>query len=113
MSILRGNGFPGAYRNDQRYSGGFMNPDICTHLDGTMLHIEVKRAERLNLTNAMNQAVHDAAGEAFPVVVHRSNRQPWLVTFRLSDFLEERRKREQGSETGESDQGLDGDFFND
>ena len=88
LSILKENGFPDAVRNDQRYTGGKNNPDISTSFCGIPLHVEAKRAERLNITNAVCQAVRDADGKAFPVVVHRSNRQPWLVTFRLNDFLE-------------------------
>ena len=76
-----------AVRNDQRYVGGRNNPDISATFAGTDFHVEVKRTERLNLTGAMKQAVSDADGKAFPVVIHRSNRQDWLVTFRLSDFL--------------------------
>ena len=53
------------------------------------VHIEVKRVERLNLGEAMAQASRDA--ERFhagaPTVFHRRNRQPWLVTMRLTDWL--------------------------
>ena len=91
LTILRGNGFPDAVRNDQMYIGGWKNPDISASFHGIRLHIEVKRVERLNITSAMAQAVSDAAGTAFPVVIHRTNRQPWLVTFRLDDFLKEMR----------------------
>lgn len=88
LGILLANGFD-AHRNNQRYRGGRLNPDIAARFRGRPLHIEVKRAERLNLTNAIAQAVRDADGAAFPVVVHRTNRQPWLVTFILDDFLKE------------------------
>ena len=76
-----------AVRNDQRWSGGHENPDISAEHAGISFHIEVKRQERLRLNEAIDQAIRDANGKAFPVVVHRSNRQPWLVTFRLDDFL--------------------------
>lgn len=54
------------------------------------VHIEVKRTERLNLRAAMNQAERDAAyfHDGAPAVFHRQNRQPWLVTMRLSDWLD-------------------------
>lgn len=91
LAILKEHGFPDAVRNDQMYIGGLNNPDISASFHGIPLHIEVKRVERLNITNAVIQAVYDADGAAFPVVVHRTNRQPWLVTFRLSDFLDEMR----------------------
>lgn len=53
------------------------------------VHIEVKRVERLNITAAMEQAAKDAERfkDGAPVVFHRRNRQPWLVTLRLVDFM--------------------------
>lgn len=53
------------------------------------VHIEVKRVERLNVGTAMEQAAEDAArfGDGMPVVFHRRNRKPWLVTMLLDDFL--------------------------
>lgn len=61
-------------------------PDI-TGLPG--IHVEVKRVERLNISEAMKQAVYDSErfGDGLPTVFHRRNRQPWLVTMRLSDWL--------------------------
>ena len=54
------------------------------------IHIECKRSERLNLTDAMRQAVTDAKrfGDGVPTVFHRKNRQPWYVTMRLQDWIE-------------------------
>ena len=53
------------------------------------VHIEVKRVERLNVAEAMQQATRDAQRfhDGAPAVFHRRNRQPWLVTLRLEDFL--------------------------
>lgn len=53
------------------------------------IHIEVKRVERLNLSAAMAQAVRDADKfkDGLPTVFHRKNREGWLVTMRLSDWL--------------------------
>lgn len=61
-------------------------PDL-TGLPG--IHIEVKRVERLNLGEAMAQAIRDAERfhDGAPTVFHRRNRQPWLVTMRLADWL--------------------------
>ena len=42
--------------------------------------------ERLNVGEAMNQAERDAAGRV-PILAHRRNRQPWLVTMHLDDWL--------------------------
>lgn len=82
--VLTEAGFP-AHRNDQMYAGGHDNPDITARgLEG--FHFECKRVERLNIAEAMKQAEADAAGRV-PVVAHRRNRSPWLVTLHLSDWL--------------------------
>lgn len=73
-------------RNDQRFIGGMDNPDISLECGGKRYHLEVKRAERFNAYEAMDQAIIDSNGKAVPVVVHRRNRRPWLVVLRLSDF---------------------------
>ena len=80
-------GFP-AHRNEQRYTGGKGNPDIDAEgLES--LHIEVKRVEKLNVSAAMQQAGRDAVNR-IPVVVHRRNREQWLITLRLDDYLQSR-----------------------
>lgn len=54
------------------------------------VHIECKRVERLNISQAMAQAVRDAERfqDGAPAVFHRRNREPWLVTMRLADWLD-------------------------
>lgn len=61
-------------------------PDL-TGLPG--IHCEVKRSETLRLPEWMAQAERDAKrfGDGAPAVFHRKNRQPWLVTMRLEDWL--------------------------
>lgn len=53
------------------------------------VHIECKRVERLNISQAMAQAVRDAEKfhDGAPTVFHRRNREGWLVTMQLSDWL--------------------------
>jgi hypothetical protein len=41
----------------------------------------------LNLHGAMAQSYRDADAAEVPVVVHRRNREPWLVTLPLTDWL--------------------------
>ena len=78
-------GFP-AHRNEQKYTGGKGNPDIDA--EGLeQLHIEVKRVEKLNVSAAMRQAEADAESRT-PVVIHRRNREQWLITMRLQDYLQ-------------------------
>ena len=54
------------------------------------VHIECKRVERLNVPEAMQQAVNDSQRfkDGMPALFHRRNRQPWLVTIRLEDFMQ-------------------------
>ena len=53
------------------------------------IHIEVKRVERLNVCEAMEQAIRDSDRmlDRMPALFHRRNRKPWLVTMRLEDWL--------------------------
>lgn len=54
------------------------------------IHIECKRVEALNVSKAMKQAENDAERfhDGVPAVFHRRNREPWLVTMCMSDWLE-------------------------
>lgn len=87
LHLLEAHGIP-AHRNLQQFVGGVDNPDIAATVCGLPVHLEVKRQERLRLSEAVAQAVRDANGNSLPIVVHRSNRQPWLVTARLEDLLQ-------------------------
>ena len=53
------------------------------------VHVEVKRAERLNLTEWMKQAERDADKfhDGLPAVFHRRNRQEWQVTMPLMAWV--------------------------
>lgn len=51
------------------------------------IHIECKRVEKLNLYDAMAQAIHDAKKGELPAVFHRRNHCEWLVTMRLDDWI--------------------------
>ncbi len=53
------------------------------------VHIECKRQERLNLSAAMAQAIRDAQRfqDGAPAVFHRRNREAWMVTMLLSDWI--------------------------
>lgn len=79
--LLRSFGFEA--RRGQQYSG-IEGRDVVCSLPG--VHFEVKRVEKLNIGKAMEQAMRDANGD-FPVVAHRTNRKPWLVTLKAEDFL--------------------------
>ena len=85
--LLRAEGIR-AYRNDQIYKGGKGNPDVCAELEKHKLHIEVKRVEKLNVPEAMRQAIEDAAEDQIPILAHRRNRERWLMTMPLSVFIQ-------------------------
>jgi len=56
------------------------------------VHVECKRVERLNIDVAYEQAVRDANEGETPMVFHRRNRKPWLVTMSLEDWAARERK---------------------
>ncbi len=51
------------------------------------IHIECKRVEKLNITDAIDQARRDAKPGEKPAVFHRKNYCDWLVTMRLDDWM--------------------------
>ena len=71
-------------RRSQQFAG--MNGDAdVVGLPG--MHIEVKRVEKLNLENAMEQSARDARESEIPIVLHRKNRSEWLVSMSFSDWM--------------------------
>ena len=81
--LLRDHGFDA--RRGQQYSGANGDADVIG-VDG--LHFEVKRVEKLNLQDACDQARRDARPGEIPVVAHRKNNCPWLITLPADDFFE-------------------------
>ena len=71
-------------RRGQQYCGANGDADVVG-LPG--VHIECKRVEKLNLYDAVAQAVHDAREGETPAVFHRKNNCDWLVTLRFEDFM--------------------------
>lgn len=51
------------------------------------IHIEVKRVEKLNIHDAIQQAIRDCKGNESPAVFHRKNGTTWLVTMELEDWM--------------------------
>lgn len=53
------------------------------------IHVEVKRVEKLNVLEAMQQSIRDSERfkDGSPALFHRRSRSPWLVTMRLDDWL--------------------------
>lgn len=71
-------------RRGQQYCGANGDADVVG-LEG--IHIECKRVERLNIDDAVAQAVRDKKADELPAVFHRKNNCPWLVTMPLDDWV--------------------------
>lgn len=82
-AILREHGYN--TRRGQQFSGANGDADVVG-LPG--IHIEVKRVERLNIYEAMQQSIRDARSGEMPTVFHRRNRKGWLVTMPLEEWIE-------------------------
>ena len=81
--IFREHGFDS--RRTQQYCGTEGDSDV-TGIPG--FHIECKRVERLNVENALKQAIRDSKGESIPTVCHRKNNGFWIASMRLEDWLQ-------------------------
>ena len=44
--------------------------------------------ERLNIDEAIEQAIRDTKDDKFPAVFHRKNRKAWLVTMPLQYWIQ-------------------------
>ena len=82
--VLQDYGYTEAKRG-QQFCGVNGNADVIDALPN--IHIECKRVEKLNIYNAMKQAKRDTKGK-LPAVFHRKNREKWLVTMELPDFMQ-------------------------
>lgn len=71
-------------RRSQQHSGTESASDLiapgCPHL-----WLEVKRVQKLNLTDVMAKS-RTQCGDLCPVVLHRKNDEEWLVTFPLDQI---------------------------
>ena len=72
-------------RRGQQYCGANGDADVIG-LPG--IHIECKRVERLNIDDAMLQAIRDRREGEYPTVFHRKNNGNWMVTMLLDDWQE-------------------------
>lgn len=95
-AVCREQGYDDVRRTAQ-YCGKTGDASDCVGLPG--VHQEVKRVEKLNIYDAISQAERDAgaAGRGdLPMVAHRKNRHPWLVTMRAEDWFSLYREWEAG-----------------
>jgi len=70
-------------RRGRQFRGTDDSPDVLADIPD--VHIEVKRTEAFRLFEALEQAIADA-GQKVPVVLHRTNRRPWVAIVRLDDL---------------------------
>lgn len=82
--LLREHGFTESRRSVQ-YCGANGDADV---IGVPGVHIEAKAVERLNIHEAMEQSVSDARDGEIPVVIHKKNRKPILVTMLFDDWIE-------------------------
>lgn len=92
VDIYKAHGWPNAHRTSDGRAQATKG-DIGKGPQG--VHSEVKAVERLNIANAMDQAIRDSNPLDIPVVVHKTNRHPWLATLPLEDLLPLLAAREQ------------------
>lgn len=71
-------------RRSQQYAGINNDADVVG-LPG--IHIEVKRVEKLNIDDALEQATRDKRENEIPIVLHRKNRTQWKVTMLFEDWI--------------------------
>ena len=83
--VCRTCGYDGVHRTAQRVGKLGGAPDV-QGLPG--VHVEVKNVERLNVRDAMEQAMRDAAECDIPIVAHKRNNAPWLITMNALDWFE-------------------------
>lgn len=88
VHLFADNGFPDAHRSAQCRGNSKDGEADVAGVPG--IHIEVKRVERLNLEQAMQQAIRDSElqKDGKPTVIHRKNGGEWLVTMRFEDWME-------------------------
>jgi hypothetical protein len=70
-------------RRGQQFKGTKDSPDVIVDIDG--LHLEVKRVEKLNVSQALERCKQEA-GDKVPVLFHRRNREKLKMTVFAEDF---------------------------
>lgn len=82
--VLRGHGWAGAERGQQR-AGGADSPDVRGGPAG--VHFECKFVEALSARKALDQARADAPAGSVPIVAHKASGKPWIAILDLDALL--------------------------
>lgn len=73
-------------RRTQQFCGNSEESQDVIGLD--YIHQEVKRVEKLNIYEAIDQAKNDSLkSKKIPIVAHRKNRKEWLITMTADDWF--------------------------
>jgi hypothetical protein len=92
VHFCKDQGYDGVYRG-QQYNGAKGNADV----EGLpLVHCEVKRSEKLNLYDALDQSRRDARKGEIPIVAHRKNDHRWVVIMDANDWFELYREWQSG-----------------
>ena len=84
-------------RRGQQYNG--IEGEDCVGLPG--IHIEVKRTERLNIYDAMDQSINDARNtDNIPIVAHKKNNKYWVIMMEAEDWFKLYRSYECDMDSG-------------
>lgn len=83
VGLLKKHGFDA--RRGQQFKGTKDSPDVIHNMAGVF--IEVKLRQAFNLHATMEQAEEEAGRGEDPVVFHRKDGKPWLVTMNAGGFL--------------------------
>jgi hypothetical protein len=81
---LRANGY--VARRGQQFAGSPDSPDVVCD-DLPWIHFEVKAVERLNVQDAIDQAIRDSGGKV-AIVAHKRGFRGWLVTMEAESFFQ-------------------------
>lgn len=81
-AICRDHGYDA--RRGQQFCGTDGSADVVG-VPG--FHMEIKRVQALNIHAAMSQSESDARDGEIPIVAHRKNGTPWLVTMKAEDWF--------------------------
>lgn len=89
--ILRDFGFKA--RRSEQYCGANGDADVVSNIFDLApyeSYFEVKARERHNLYDDLEQAYDDSEGRPFalPIIAHKKNAKPWLITMAAVDFLD-------------------------
>ena len=80
--ILKKHGYDA--RRGQQFAGINGDADV---VGLPHIHLEIKRVEKLNIDDALQQSIRDARDAEIPVVMHRKNRTEWKVTMLFEDWI--------------------------